>query len=247
MKKQNLSLGISQDQVAKRVVLVSDPMTCTYVAEKYLLQYQKFNDQRNFSGYTGTYMEKPVTVIAAGIGMGQMGILAEELFGAYSVESVIYIGPCDGMSPLVCPRDFVLVTKAITDSNYPELLGISEKTAEPNLPLTQRILEDFQKRDSLPITRKNGAKLHQGKVLTSDRRITEQIEREALEEQGILAADTATAALLFQAQKFGSEAAAFLIVDRNISTGEEIPDEEHRYRPTQGSLMKQIVLALANV
>lgn len=247
MKKQNLSLGVAGDKIEKRVVLTSDPLTCTYVAEKYMRNYEKFNDLRNFSGYTGTYFDKPLTVISAGIGMGQMGILAEELFERYGVESVVYIGPCDGVSPAVQPKDFVLVTEAETDSNYPELLGLCGKVTESEEGLTQAVFDDFVRRDSLPITRKNGAKLHRGKVFSSDRRISGLTEAEALENQGILAVDTATAALFAQAKKWGKSATAFLLVDRNIPNGEEIPDEEHRYRPAQNSMMKQIVLALANV
>jgi len=247
MRKPNYTLGVAPEQVAKKVILTADPETCIYVAETYMKGYTPFNVNRNFPGYTGTYMTKPVTVISAGIGMGQMGLLTEELFEKYGVESVVYVSTCDALKESVKPQDYVLALSASTDSSYPDLLGLPGAVSPTaDFELTVRIAEKFKEKKELATSNDNAA-LYVSPVLSTDRRITDGLEAEEWTESGAVAADMATAALFLNARKAGAKAAALLLVDRNVQTGEEMPDIEYRYKPWQFSCMRQIVLALENV
>lgn len=246
MKKPNFTLGIEPEKIAKKVLLTSDPELCAYVAEKYMKNYEAFNINRNYPGFTGTYFGKPVTVISAGIGMGAMGLLAEELYQVCGVESVIYVSTCDSLKEEVKTLDCVLALSASTDSNYPDLLGLPGAVSPTaDFGLTQAMFFDFKKRKEAVFAENDTTDVHVGPVLSSDRRITDTLEAEEWAECGTLAADMATAALFVQAMKAGKKAASLLLIDRNVITGTEMPATEMRYKAPQFPLMRQIVIALS--
>ncbi len=248
MKKANFSVNTDPKNIASRVVITVDPLTAMYTADKYLKNIVPFNEMQNFPGYTGTYLGKEVTVIAAGIGMTALGMLAADLYENYGVESIVYAGLCDGLREEVAVGDCVLVTACSTDSNYPDLLGLPGAVAPvADFTLTNRIYGAFSAILEAPFL--NGAKetVHAGPVLTSFRRIFDVLEGEEWTESGALAADTATAALFVQAQKAGKAAGALLLVDRNLPLGEEMPATEIRYNPPQYPFMRQLAVALQAV
>lgn len=243
MKKPNLTLSVNAEAIAAKVLITPDNESCTHVAETYLKNTVKFNDIKNFLGYTGTYLDKPVTVISAGIGMAQMGILAEDLYENCGVESIIYVGLCDSLTEEILPKEYALILSAATDSNYPDLLGLPGAVAPTaDFLLTKDLYEDFLSRKQLVNFKYERPTLHVVTTLSSDRRITDELEAAEWTEGGVSVADTATAALFVKAQKAGKKAAALLLVDRNAITGEDLPDKEY-----QRTCMRQIVLALSNI
>ena len=243
MNKPNFTLSVAAEKIANKVVLTPDNESCTHVAETYFKNAVKFNGIKNFMGYTGTYLDKPVTVISAGIGMAQIGLLAEALYEEYGVESIVYIGLCDSLKENVLEREYVLATSASTDSNYPDLLGLPGAIAPTaDFELTNAIYNDYKSRKNLTIAAFERPVLHVGPILSSDRRITDTLEAEEWTECGAIAADMATAALFVKAAKAGKKAASLLLVDRCIPTGEELKTSEY-----QRCCMRQIILALSNV
>lgn len=243
MKKPNFKLNLQPDEVAKKVLLTPDSESCAHVAETYFKNAVKFNEGKNYTGYTGTYLDKPLTVINAGIGMASAGLLTKDLFEAYGVESVVYLGLCDGLKKEIEPRQYVLVQSASTDSNYADFLGLPGNIAPTaDFSLTCAIAEDFRARKSITNAAYENPVLHIGTVLSSDDRIEDSLIAAEWTESGAIAADTATAAIFLQAQKVGKRAAALLLVDRNLETGEEMKDSEF-----QRCTMRQIVLAMSNI
>ncbi len=248
MKKPNLTVSVDPKTIAPRVVITIDPLTAMYTADKYLKDIVPFNEMRNYPGYTGTFLNKEVTVISAGIGMASLGMLAADLYENYGVESVVYAGLCDGLTEKVAVGDCVLVTACSTDSNYPDLLGLPGAVAPvADFALTNHLYDAFMTIKNTPFPKDEKETLHVGPILSSDRRITDILEGEEWTESGALAADTATAALFVQAQKAGKPAGAILLTEKNLPTEEEMTADEIRYRPPQYPLMRQLYVALQAV
>lgn len=234
MKKPNYTVGVEAEKIADKVLITPDIESCVHVAETYLRNYVKFNGNKNFTGYTGTYMDKPVTVISAGFGDAMMGFLAEDLFANYGVETVIYAGICDSLNEEIAPRQYVLATDAESEATM-EITFASKE-------LCDKISEDFDRRGDLVNFAYEAPVLNMGGIVSSDSRFLDADDAEEFIDEELIAADTATATLFAMAEEYGKQAAALLLVDRNVITGEEMEDKEY-----QRTAMRQIVLALANL
>ena len=234
MKKPNYTLGVDPEKIAKKVLITPDIESCVHVAETYFKNYVKFNGNKNFTGYTGTYLDKPVTVISAGFGDAMMGFLAEDLFTSYDVEAVVYAGLCDSLKEEIGPRQYVLATDAESEATM--------EVAWASKELCEKISEDFNSRKDLVIAAFESPVLNMGGIVSSDSRFADADDAEEFIDEELIAADTATATLFAMAEAYNKQAAALLLVDRNVITGEEMEDKEY-----QRTAMRQIVLALANL
>lgn len=245
MKKPNLSLNVPQEKVADKVLLTPDTESCIHVAETYFKDAVRFNENKNFFGCTGTYLGKRLTVINAGIGMESVGLLAEELYDRYNVESIVLLGLCDGLREEILPRQYLLAEKALFPMDSADEEGACDLVEVPaDKELNDAIAADFASRKGLTNFVYESPVLHRGAVLTDDRRITDPEEaKQWAEEPDLLAADLSAAALLEEAAiRTGKRAAALFVVDRNVLSGEEMLDKEF-----QRVTMRQIVLAMANL
>jgi len=232
MKKPNFTVGVEAEKIAKKVLLTPDIESCVHVAETYLQNYVKFNGNKNFTGYTGTYMGKTVTVICAGIGSAMMGFLADDLFDNYDVESVIYAGLCDSLKEEIAPRQYVLAADVESD--------LSMDVTVPDGELAEAIKADFEKRLELVNFAYEDPILNVGSVVSADIRFEDAKEAAEYIDADLIAADTASYTLLAKAEAAGKKAAALLLVDRNLITGAAMEDKEY-----QRTCMRQIVVALA--
>lgn len=120
----------AQGAFAKTVLMPGDPLRAKFIAEHFLDGAKLVNNVRGVQGYTGTYRDTPVSVMASGMGMPSMGIYSYELFHTYDVDNIIRVGSVGSISPRLKLRDVVLGQAACTDSNYP---GSTGWTA-PSLP-----------------------------------------------------------------------------------------------------------------
>lgn len=243
MKKPNFTLDVPAETIADRVLLTTDTEACNHLAQIYLQNTVHFNAKKNFDGYTGTYLGKRITVINAGIGSASIGMLAEDLYANYGVESIVSVGVCDALVEEIKPHRYVLAVSASTDSNYPDLLGLPGAVAPTaDFELTAALANDFAARKKLANQKYEDPILYTGPILTSDRRLSDPLEAEEWTEAGLIAADTCTAALFIRAQKAGKKAASLMLVDRNLITGEELPGNHYG-----NCAMRQFVVAMANV
>ena len=79
------------DEIAKIVLMPGDPLRAKFIAENYLDDPICFNTVRNVLGYTGTYKNKRISVMASGMGMPSIGIYSYELYKFYDVDTIIRV------------------------------------------------------------------------------------------------------------------------------------------------------------
>lgn len=89
-------LGVDESHIAKKVILVPDPLDVPILAEC-LENAEKKGDYREYVTYTGTFDGKPLTVMSCGFGCMPMAIAVEEL-AHLGATDIIKIGAC----PAVC-------------------------------------------------------------------------------------------------------------------------------------------------
>ena len=65
---------------AKTVLMPGDPLRAKFIADTFLENAKLVNNVRGIHGYTGTYKDVPVSVMASGMGMPSIGIYSYELF-----------------------------------------------------------------------------------------------------------------------------------------------------------------------
>ena len=75
---------------AKTVLMPGDPLRAKFIADTFLDNARLVNNVRGIHGYTGTYKDVPVSVMASGMGMPSIGIYSYELFTQYGVDNIIY-------------------------------------------------------------------------------------------------------------------------------------------------------------
>ena len=98
------------------VLMPGDPLRAKWIAETYLENVKSVNTVRNCLGFSGTVNGIKVSVQSSGMGQASLGIYAHELYNFYGVESIIRVGSCGGISPLVNLGDVVVAMTASTDS-----------------------------------------------------------------------------------------------------------------------------------
>ena len=98
----------AQGAFAKTVLMPGDPLRAKFIAEHFLDGAKLVNNVRGVQGYTGTYRDTPVSVMASGMGMPSMGIYSYELFHTYDVDNIIRVGSVGSISPRLKLRDVVL-------------------------------------------------------------------------------------------------------------------------------------------
>ena len=62
------------NQIAKKVIMVGDPLRAKLIAQAYLENYEIVSKVRGNNIYTGIYKNKKITVMASGMGMPSIGI-----------------------------------------------------------------------------------------------------------------------------------------------------------------------------
>ena len=150
----------AQGAFAKTVLMPGDPLRAKFIAEHFLDGAKLVNNVRGVQGYTGTYRDTPVSVMASGMGMPSMGIYSYELFHTYDVDNIIRVGSVGSISPRLKLRDVVLGQAACTDSNYPRQYGL-DGTFSPIADFT--LLES-----AVSAARRLGVKTAVGNLLSSD-------------------------------------------------------------------------------
>ena len=116
-------INAKKDDFAKTVLMPGDPLRSKYIAENFLENAVLVNNVRGVQGYTGTYKNKKVSVMASGMGMPSIAIYSYELFKFFDVENIIRIGSAGAIQDEINLRDIVIGMSASTDSNIVEKFG----------------------------------------------------------------------------------------------------------------------------
>jgi purine-nucleoside phosphorylase len=99
---------------APLVLLPGDPNRATAIAAKFdggLKASKVVTSHRGMLGYTGTWMGKPVSVQATGMGTPSMAIVAEELL-RLGAKRLVRVGTCGGIGRGIRTGDLVVAASA---------------------------------------------------------------------------------------------------------------------------------------
>ena len=219
---------------AKTVLMPGDPLRAKFIADTFLDNAKLVNNVRGIQGYTGTYRDTPVSVMASGMGMPSIGIYSHELYSQYGVENILRIGSAGAISKKLKLRDVVAAQGACTNSNFAhqyELPGLFAPIADFTLLET-----------AVAVAREMGVEMPVGNLLSSDTFYDASNSTMKWAEMGVLAVEMEAAALYMTAAKLGKRALAICSISDSIVTGEELPAEE---RQTTFTAMMKIALETA--
>lgn len=205
---------------AKTVLMPGDPLRAKYIAENFLDSPRLVNNVRGIQGYTGTYKNVPVSVMASGMGMPSIGIYSYELFSEYNVENIIRVGSAGGYSEKVKVRDVIIAQGACYDTNF---------AAQYKLPGTFSAVADYTLLETAVLVARENGDVHIGSILSSDIFYNDNPDTvPAWSKMGVLAVEMEAAALYMTAARLNKRALAILTVSDHLVTKEETSSEERQ-------------------
>ncbi|MDE7055588.1 MAG: purine-nucleoside phosphorylase [Oscillospiraceae bacterium] len=199
---------------AKTVLMPGDPLRAKFIAETFLTTPKLVNNVRGIQGYTGTYRDVPVSVMASGMGMPSIGIYSYELFTQYKVDNIIRIGSAGAISAKLKLRDVIAAQGACTNSNFAHQYGLPG----PFAPIADFTLLET----AVAAAREMGVEMPVGNVLSSDTFYDASGSTMKWGEMGVLAVEMEAAALYMNAAKLGKRALAICSISDSLVTGEEL-------------------------
>ena len=220
-------INATPEDFAKTVLMPGDPLRAKFIAENFLTDAKLVNNVRGVHGYTGTYKDTPVSVMASGMGMPSIGIYSYELFNFFNVDNIIRVGSAGGMNKNVKVRDIIIAQGACTDSNYAHTF---------NLPGTFAPIADFNllktavnKAEELSLSYSVGNILSSDIFYNDSEGIPENMISSALwGKMGVLGVEMEAAALYMNAARSGKSALTILTVSDHLLTGESLSAEERQ-------------------
>ena len=219
---------------AKTVLMPGDPLRAKFIADTFLENARLVNNVRGIHGYTGTYKDVPVSVMASGMGMPSIGIYSYELFSQYDVDNIIRIGSAGAISAKLKLRDVVAAQGACTNSNFAHQYGLPGAFA----PIADYTLLET----AVAVAREIGVEMPVGNVLSSDTFYDASGSTMKWAEMGVLAVEMEAAALYMNAAKLGKRGLAICSISDSIVTGEELSASD---RQTTFTTMMKIALETA--
>ncbi len=228
-------IAASPEDFAKTVLMPGDPLRSKFIAENFLKDAKLINNVRGVQGYTGTYEDHRVTVMASGMGIPSIGIYSWELYNVFGVENIIRIGSAGSINMDVKVRDLVFALGASTNSNYArqfELPGTFAPIADYTLLKTA-----VAQAEALKVP------FHVGNILSSDTFYDAQEDaNDRWIAMGVMAIEMETAGLYMNAAKAGKRALGMFTVSDHILTKEALPAQERQNSFTQ---MMEVALKTA--
>ena len=219
---------------AKTVLMPGDPLRAKFIADTFLENAKLVNNVRGIHGYTGTYRDVPVSVMASGMGMPSIGIYSYELYSQYDVENIIRIGSAGAISAKLKLRDVVAAQGACTNSNFAHQYGLPGVFA----PIADYTLLET----AVAAAREIGVEMPVGNLLSSDTFYDASGSTMKWAELGVLAVEMEAAALYMNAAKLGKRALAICSISDSLVTGEELDAAQ---RQTTFTTMMKIALETA--
>ncbi len=207
-----IHLRAEKGEYAPTVLLVGDPGRAEKIRAK-LSDARLVNDNRGLLGYTGTYMNKKISVQTTGMGCPSAAIVVEELF-QLDVQRLIRIGTCGGIGLHVSPLDVVAAVAAVPYDGTTRTYAKSEPLA-PHA--TFSILKT-----GYDVAHARGLNVCFAGVASVDvfyNPFPDYVE--SLRNKGVAAVEMETSLIYYLANKTGKEAASFLLVSDIVGGGDE--------------------------
>ena len=219
------------EDFAETVLMPGDPLRAKFIAENFLENARLVNSVRGINGYTGTYKDRAVSVMASGMGMPSMAIYSYELFKFFNVKNIIRIGSAGSINQNIKVRDIVIGMGACTNSNYASQYGLSGTFA----PICSYKLLKACTETATEL----GLEFKVGNLYSSDTFYDDSASTAEWAKMGVMAVEMESAALYMNAARLGKNALAICTVSDHILTGEATTAEER-----QTSFTDMIRLAL---
>lgn len=224
-------ISAGQNDFAETVLMPGDPLRSKFIAETFLENAILVNNVRGVNGYTGTYKNKRVSVMASGMGIPSIAIYTYELYNFYGVNNIIRIGSAGAIDPSLKVRDIVIGMGACTNSNY---------AAQFDLPGTFAPIADFGLlKKAVDQAEKSGARFKVGNIYSSDTFYDDMDQLKKWQKMGVLAVEMEAAALYMNAARSDKKALCLCTISDCPFTGESCSSEER-----QTSFLKMIEIAL---
>ena len=217
---------------AETVLMPGDPLRAKYIAEKFLDAARQVNDVRNMLGFTGSYRDRAISVMAHGMGIPSASIYCTELIKDFGVKRIIRVGSCGTVHPEVKLRDIVIAMGASTDSGVNRIRFAGYDLAA--------IASFDLLRSAVRVAEMKSLSFHVGNVFSADLFYspgTSQLDLMA--KYDILGVEMETAGIYSVAAELDAEALAICTVSDDIKTGEALSPAER-----QTSFDEMIELAL---
>lgn len=218
--------------IAQTVLMPGDPLRSKFIAENFLTQPRLVNNTRGIQGYTGTWKNTPITVMASGMGIPSIGIYSWELYSYYGVENIIRIGSAGALSDSLNLRDIVIAMSASTDSNFVHQFGLNGTFA----PTADYSLLSA----AVEASKKHGANFTVGNILSSDNFYSDGTDDNDLwKKMGVLAIEMESAGLYMNAARLGKKALCICTISDHLYKPEKLTADER-----ESSLTQMIEIAL---
>ena len=219
---------------AKTVLMPGDPLRAEFIANTFLTEAKLVNNVRGIQGYTGLYKDKPVSVMASGMGIPSIGIYSYELFNFYGVENIIRIGSAGMIQQDLKLRSVVAAMSAYSNSAYGKQFGFEGNLAP--CASWKLLKAAYDKATEMSVN------MPVGPVYSSDTFYDESAPLGKLQKLGVLAVEMESYALYLNAARAGKNALALLTISDNPFTGEGLDSEQRQNTFTQ---MMEIALEIA--
>lgn len=221
----------SKDEIAKTVIMPGDPLRSKMIADKFLENAKLVNNVRGVQGYTGLYKNKPVTVMASGMGNPAMGIYSYELFKFYDVNRIIRVGTIGGIHKDLELKSILISKRVFTKTNYNNFY---ENFGADYIKCSNKLLKLAESK-----AKELGMKYTIGDTLNSDTFYTDEDEVKLALDKNLLGVEMEGAALYINAERLNKDAITICTVSNNLITEEETSSEER-----QNAFLDMIKLAL---
>jgi len=220
---------------AETVLMPGDPLRAKYIAETFLYGARQVCDVRNMFGFTGTYRDRAVSVMAHGMGIPSASIYCTELIKDFGVKQLLRVGSCGTVHPAVKLRDVVIAMGASTDSGVNRMrFGGYDLAAIADFDLLRRAVR---------VAEAKKLSFHVGNVFSADLFYAADADQIGLmRRNNILAVEMETAGIYAIAAELDARALAICTVSDNIKTGEALSPANR-----QTSFDEMIELALETV
>jgi len=223
------------------VLMPGDPLRAKYIAEHFLKDPVLVNNVRGVQGYTGSYKDVRVSVMASGMGMPSIGIYSRELYEAYNVRNIMRIGSAGAIQPDINLKDIVMAMGASMDSNYQAQFHLMGTFAP--ICSFEMLHAATQSAEEL------GAVYHVGNILSSDffydddEGVPEALDpKKNWQKMGIMAIEMESAALYLNAARLRKNALCICTVSDQLVRHEYLSADE---RQTGFEQMMRVALETA--
>lgn len=204
---------------ANSVLMPGDPLRAKYIADTYLNDVRLVTDVRNMLGFTGTYKDVPVSVMAHGMGIPSVSIYVTELVTEYDVQRIIRVGSCGTVNAKTKLRDVIIGAGACTDSNVNRMrFGGYDYAAIADYRLL---------RTATDMAASQGVTYHVGNLFSADLFYTPDPDMfDTMARYNILGVEMEAAGLYPICAEHGVEALAICTISDDIRSGEALSAED---------------------